>query len=183
MVSGLRVCAGAAAKAKKNRKSHAKSTSKNIEILLICFTFFRAGRPSRKNAPKMTSQSHSGTLPGSLRGSEIDKLFAPGGPQAANNDFFGSPGPSQSPGRLRGGSGSRGGAQGPPRGLQGSILEPFWLHFGQLLLVFSTLRRFIFNVSGDQFSPCFLRVFLVSKQPLATKRLAKKGWSAVLAEP
>ena len=77
---------------------------KTLEI--CCFSYFcRTGRPSRKNAPKMTSQSHSGTLPGSLREGEIDQLFAPGGPQAANNEFFWSPGPSQSlsgtaPGRL-----------------------------------------------------------------------------------
>ena len=103
-------------------------------LKICCFSyFFRAGRPSRKNTPKMTSQSHSGTLPGSLREGEIDQLFAPGGPQAANNEFLGAPGPPRaSPGRLRGGSGSRVGAQGPPRGLQGGILEGFWIIFASI---------------------------------------------------
>ena len=87
--------------------------------------FFRSGKPNRKKAPKMTSQNPSGTLPGSLREGEIDQLFAPGGPQGTNNDFLAPPGrPRASPGGLRGASGSRVGAEGPPRCLQGTMLVP-----------------------------------------------------------
>ena len=107
---------------------------KTLEI--CCFSYlFRAGRPSRKNAPKMTSQSHSGTLPGSLREGEIDHLFAPGGPQGANNEFLGTPGPPQSPSRRAPGSLWKQSrrprvAQRTPGSNFASILAQFWDSFG-----------------------------------------------------
>ena len=88
--------------------------------------FFRAGRPSRKNAPNMTSQSHSGTLPGSLRGGEIDPLSAPGGPQAANNEFLGTPGP------LQDGSGEPLEAESAPKGCPEPSREPFRSHLASI---------------------------------------------------
>ena len=74
----------------------------------------------------MTSQSHSGTLPGSLRGGEIDQLFAPGGPQAANNEFVGTPGP------LQEGSGEPLEAESAPKGRPEASREPFWSHFASI---------------------------------------------------
>ena len=126
--------------------------------------FLRAGRPCRKEAPKMTSRRLSGTLPGTL-------WEPPGTPWEAQDDPKrrqerpkkapgAAPGrPGASPRGLRGGSGSRFGAQGPPRGLRGAIWEPFLVDFEAFLLVFSTPRRLILNRSGDMFPICLLAVF------------------------
>jgi len=70
-------------------------------------------------------------------------------PQAAKNR------PRASPRGFRGGSGSRVGARGPPRALQGGILEPFWLHFappgGHFSCFFETCVGVILRVFWNKF--------------------------------
>ena len=99
--------------------------------------------PYRETLPEKCSQNdlpgHSGTLPGSLREGEIDHLFAPGGPQGANNEFLGTPGPPQSPSRRAPGSLWKQSRR--PRVAQ----RPPGSHFGAILPPFSTLRGIIFQ--------------------------------------
>ena len=82
----------------------------------------------------MTSQTPSGTLPGTLQEAEIDPLFAPRAFQGRQDDFLGTPRAVPEP--LRDGSGERLAAGSGPRAAQrppgshfGAILEPFWNHF------------------------------------------------------
>ena len=155
------------------------------------YDFFRAARPCCKNVSKVASRSLPGTLrrpPGSMKSTNFSPQEAP---RLPTSNFLGAPGPPRaSPGRLRGGSRSRVGAQGPPRGLQGSILEGFWTIFASIFeppsLQFQRFPTTCFRHLRFLCSLFFqLRVPMQwrSKHPLATKRLAKKGWSAVLAEP
>ena len=93
--------------------------------------FFRSGRPNRKKAVKMTSQSPSGTLQAGPREGEIDQLFAPRASQGRQQQFLGRPGPSQSlsgtaPGRLWKQGRRPRAAQRPPGSHFGAILAPFW---------------------------------------------------------
>ncbi len=85
---------------------------------------------SAKMSPKWppgASPGPSGGLPGTPRRPEIDQLFAPGGPQAANNEFFGTPGP------LQEGSGEPLEAESAPKGRPEASREPFWSHFASIL--------------------------------------------------
>ena len=84
---------------------------------------------------KMLPKSCPGEPPGASRGSpgrvKSTNFSRQAAPQAANMNFWDAPGgPRAAPGGLWGGSESRVCAQGAPRGVQGGILEPFWLHFG-----------------------------------------------------
>ena len=122
-------------------------------LKFVDFSYFF---PYRETLPEKCSQNdlpgHSGTLPGSLREGEIDQLFAPGGPQGANNEFLGTPGSPQSPSRRAPGSLWKQSrrprvAQRPPGSHFGAILPPFW-----------TLRGIIFQ----GFRPHFPLFFLFS---------------------
>ena len=93
----------------------------------------------------MTSQTPSGTLPGTLQEGEIDPLFVPRAFQGRQDEFFGTPRAVPEP--LRDGSGERLAAGSGPRAAQrppgshfGAILEPF---FEPFWLPFLTPRRFI----------------------------------------
>ena len=87
----------------------------------------------------MTSQSPSGTLPGTRQEGKIGLLFALGAFQGRQGEFWGRPGPLREAGeRPKGGRGEAPGAQGPPTGLQ----EPFWSDFGP---------------AGERFGPNFDR--------------------------
>ena len=108
-------------------------------------------------------------------------------PKIAQTPAFGAPRAPQ--GRHR-----------PAGGLQEALLEPFGTHFrsiwGQFLLVLGLWFWFswlfwivvvvvvvLLLVVCVWVVPVAARALASAKQPLATKRLAKKGWSAVLAKP
>ena len=121
--------------------------------------FFRSGRPNRKKAVKMTSQSPSGTLQAGPREGEIDQLFAPRASQGRQQQFSGRPGPSQSlsgtaPGRLRKQGWRPRAAQRPPGKHFGRILD-------QISFDFRTPEPSISKVSDHMFSPSALPLFLV----------------------
>ena len=110
---------------------------------------FRSRRRNRQKAPQMTSQTPSGTLPGTLQEAEIDPLFAPRAFQGRQDEFFGTPRAVPEPlrdgsgERLAAGSGPRA-AQRPPGGHVGAILEPCWGHVG-------TIVASIFDPTGLHF--------------------------------
>ena len=78
----------------------------------------------------MTSQTPSGTLPGTLQEAEIDPLFAPRAFQGRQDDFLGTPRAVPEP--LRDASGERLAAGSGPSRPEASR-EPFWSHFGAIL--------------------------------------------------
>ena len=96
--------------------------------------------------PPGASPGPSGGLPGTPWRPEIDQLFALGGPQGANNDFLGTPGPPQSPSRRAPGSLWKQGRR--PRVAQ----RPPGSHFGAISAPFSTLRGIIFRVLRSPFA-------------------------------
>ena len=119
--------------------------------------FFRSRRPNRQKAPQMTSQTPSGTLPGTLQEAEIDPLFAPRAFQGRQDEFLGTPRALPEP--LRDGSGERLAAGSGPRAAQrppgshfGAILEPFWSHFG-------TILASIFDPPGPHFGTSVVTSF------------------------
>ena len=75
------------------KKTHAKTAPKKTYFLVTFLFFFRSRRPNRQKAPQMTSQTPSGTLPGTLQEAEIDPLWRS---KAAKMNFLGRPGPCQS---------------------------------------------------------------------------------------
>ena len=81
----------------------------------------------------MTSQTPSGTLPGTLQEDEIDPLFAPRAFQGRQDEFFGMPRAVPDPfrdgsrERLAAGTGPRA-AQRLPGSHVGAIVAPFWSH-------------------------------------------------------
>ena len=118
--------------------------------------FFRSGRPNRKKAVKMTSQSPSGTLQAGPREAEIDQLFAPRGPKEASIEFFfgpravpgpppraiwgapgGHPGPTWRPEVPRSPPGLHFGPSGPPPGsISRSFAEMSCLLFSRVHVAF-----------------------------------------------
>ena len=99
--------------------------------------FFRSGRPNRKKAVKMTSQTPSGTLQAGPREGEIDQLFAPRASQGRQQQFLGRPVPSQSlsgtaPGRRWKQGRRPRAAQRPPGSHFGAILALFWSIFASI---------------------------------------------------
>ena len=157
----------------------------------------------------MTSTTPSGTLPVTLQEAEIDPLFAPRAFQGRQDEFFGTPRAVPEP--LRDGSGERLAAGSGPRAAQrppgshfgaifgtslASIFDPPALHFGTSVVTsfrhvcslcfssfYSALRsNQAATKQASQASKQAKQAFFC-RQPLATKRLASKRWSAVLAEP
>ena len=61
-----------------DKKTHATKALKNCVFWHFWCLFFRSRQPSRKKVPKMTSQSPSGTLPGTRQEGEIGLLVALG---------------------------------------------------------------------------------------------------------
>ena len=132
--------------------------------------FFRSRRPNRQKAPQMTSQTPSGTLPGTLQEAEIDPLFAPRAFQGRQNECFGTPRAVPEP--LRDGSGERL-AQGPLRGLQGAILEPCWsISFGSY---FGSILGGILDANATKANKQTSKATQASKQskPSKTKQTSK----------
>ena len=153
MFSRLRVCAGAAAKAKKKQKNTCKINFKKHSTVVDFSYFFRAGKPCIKNPLKMTSHSPSGTLrdpPGTLKSINFSPL---GGPGAHPIICFALPGRPQEPfGALLAPTLGPHGAQKCPGGLQALIFDPpgtpwgpFFFDFLVILHGFPDvlLRRFI----------------------------------------
>ena len=118
------------------------NTSTHVGKPLEFSSVFRAARPQRKHASKLTS------------GRVKSINFSPQGrPKAANNNFRDAPGrPRASPGRLREGSGSRVGAQGTPRGLQGAILEPVCSMLNKFGMYVRPPGASVLSVCGNMFS-------------------------------
>ena len=138
VLSILLSCAFAPASAEANR-THTGAVRKRMKKQLqkkrfLCFSaFLRYRRRNRQKAPQMTSQTPSGTLPGTLQEAEIDSLFAPRAFQGRQDEFLGTPRAVPEP--LRDASGEGSGpraAQRPPGSHFGAILEPFWNHVGIL---------------------------------------------------
>ena len=61
-----------------DKKTHATKAFKKLCLLALLVSFFRSRQPSRKKVPKMTSQSPSGTLPGTRQEGKIGLRFALG---------------------------------------------------------------------------------------------------------
>ena len=115
---------------RKNTKNNIKTTSTN-RLKKATFPYiFRAGRPCSKNAPKMTSGSLSGTLPGASGRAKSLHLSAKGPPEGTDKIDF--PLPEASRGDF---GGSREGNIGFPwcvpcsSGSRGSSRN----HFGAIL--------------------------------------------------
>ena len=107
-------------------------------------------RPNRQKASQMTSQSPSGTLPGTLQEAEIDPLFAPRAFQGRQDDFVGTPRAvpealrDASGERLAAGSGPRA-AQRPPGSHFGAVWDPFGSDLGTILERFWSQVRNTFS--------------------------------------
>ena len=81
-------------------------------LLALLVPFFRSRQPNRKKVPKMTSQSPSGTLPGTRQEGEIGLLFALGAFQGRFWTPKGGPNGTQNRSKIDLG------AQGPPKSAQ-----------------------------------------------------------------
>ena len=114
----------------KDSEKHVENQHKQHAENQVFLIFFVAAGLVAKMLPKSPPGEPPGVsrgLPGRLKSTNFSRQAAP---QAANKNFCDAPGrPRAAPGGLRGGSGSRVCAQGAPRGVQGGILEQFWLHF------------------------------------------------------
>ena len=112
--------------------------------------------------------------PAAPRKHEIDQLFAPGGPQGANNEFLGTPGPPQSPSRRAPGSLWKQSrrprvAQRPPGSHFGAILPPFWTLRGIIFQGFRLHFALFFLFSWSSF---LLRPLLCSSPSLCFRLCA-----------
>ena len=81
-----------------DKKTHATKALKKLCFLALLVSFFRSRHPNRKKVPKMTSQSPSGTLPGTRLEGKIGLLVALG---AFQGRFWTSKGPKWHPKSLK----------------------------------------------------------------------------------
>ena len=137
---------------RRRQKTHAKTTSRNREKSSFS-CFLRAGRPCRKEAPKMTSRRLSGTLPGTL-------WEPPGTPWEAQDDPKRRPErPKKAPGAAPGRPGAdQKGLKSRPRlrgasGELGEDLEELWEGLGELLESFGRVWERFVRVWGGSGTP------------------------------
>ena len=96
---------------KRSENACNKSLTKMCFLALLV-SFFRSRQPSRKKVPKMTSQSPSGTLPGTRQEGKIGLLVALGAFQGRFWTPKGGPNGTQNRSKIDLG------AQGPPKSAQ-----------------------------------------------------------------
>ena len=118
VLSSSSSCAFAPASAEANR-IHTEAIRKRMQQKLkktvffaLLVSFFRSRQPSRKKVPKMTSQSPSGTLPGTRLEGKIGLLVALGAFQGRFWTPKGGPNGTQNRSKIDLG------AQGPPKSAQ-----------------------------------------------------------------
>ena len=134
----VRSGAGAAGKTKKRLKITCKNTFRKLSQFVDFPCFFVPQGPAAKMASKMTSQSPSGSLPGTLG----DPPGAPGRPKTASRRPQEPPGATQDGPRSRPehpkrALGSSFGDPWRPRGRPEASREPCWRDFGALFEPFS----------------------------------------------